>query len=147
VAQKAKDILSALKTRLQATGYDIHLGGRVTDDHSDALPAVVVYYDPEKSEQRNGSGREARVGQQTRSSLYLVIQVAGKQSDTDPLLDQEDWDEQVSDALWPHQAKRDTLTDLASDVYFRKRTVGEREGSKLAINNVHITIHYLRDRS
>jgi hypothetical protein len=147
VAQGAKDILTALKTRLQTTGYPVHLGGQVTDDQSDSLPAIVVYYDPDTSEKRDGDGREARVGHMTKSKLQLVVQVVGDAGDTDPLLVQEDWDEALNTALWPHQDKDDDLTSAASDLYFRKRTVGEPEGSSLKVNNLHITITYLRDLS
>jgi hypothetical protein len=83
----------------------------------------------------------------TKAKLQLVVQVKGNAGDTDPLLVQEDWDEALNVALWPHQDKDDDLTSAASDVYFRKRTVGEPEGSSLKVNNLHITITYLRDLS
>lgn len=148
MAQKAKDILIALKTRLQTTGYPVVLGGQVTDEQSDTLPKIVVAYraGQNDSEVRGGEGKTARRGNKTRCTLRLAVNVIGVGGDTDPLLTAEDWDDAISDALWPHQEKGDDLTDKASDVYLAGRVIGEQEGSNTTVNKQLINITYLREK-
>lgn len=139
MSERVKDMLLALKARLQNTPYPVYLGREFFDDDVDAGPMISVFFSKD-GEKSLVTDLNELIAQLQEQELNLVIECHDKVDRDDPLLDLEDMHTTIKSALFDVENRRLAKGKIVK--LKRRRSIPPERGSQYGRIYIEIVIPF-----
>jgi len=142
MSARVKDILVELKARLEATGYNVHIGKEFADAETDPMPMVSVFFGA-----KGESGVDGELNNITfelqKQELHLIVECHAEIDPDQPLMDLEDIHTVVKGAIFTPAGGQ--IADGQFPILTRRRSWPHPQFSNVAFFQIELRIPFRED--